>query len=415
MIKGVATSVMADPIVRIVMILLAILFYVGWKEYIARQAIPPLMTSLGILGTFMGIFVALEPLEFTPGKINESVSALLSGMKTAFVTSLLGLLFAIVFKVSFSFKRSGKEKTSPEHQDLVGHLDGIRQAISGEGDSSLVTQMQKLRDENRDGFDNLKGLSETIRGALVENLENLIGEIRDIIGRQLGESLQGLIRSIEKALIEQFGKTFVEFNEAVQALKKWQEDHRGQVEQLTEAFDKTAQGIEKIREECAYIPQIMEKLHPVLESANKQVMDLTARLEAFAEMKQQAQESFPVIKENLDQIGENLRNSAAGFQGLEETIQSSFQQAEQQVRAIVEQHTDDIQAMAGNMRETMEKSQREVADKVDGIIAAAIERYAEQTSAELDRIAKAWGGNLVSIAERCAETVNAIDGRRRGL
>jgi len=403
---------MADPIVRIVMIFLVVLFYVGWKEYIARQAIPPLMTSLGILGTFMGIFVALEPLEFTPGKINESVSALLSGMKTAFVTSLLGLLSAIVFKVSFSFKPSAKGKTSPEHQDLVGHLDGIRQAISGEGDSSLVTQMQKLRDENRDGFDNLRGLSETIRGALVENLENLIGEIRDIIGRQLGESLQGLVRSIEKALIEQFGKTFVEFNEAVQALKKWQEDHREQVEQLTKAFDKTARGIEKIREECAYIPQTMEKLHPLLESANKQVMDLTARLEAFAGMKRQAQESFPVIKENLDQIGENLRSSAAGFQGLEETIKSSFQQAEQQVKAIVVQHTDDIQSMAGSMRETMEKSQREVADKVDGIIAAAIERYAEQTSAELDRIAKAWGGNLVSIAEECAK---AIDGRRRGL
>jgi len=394
------------------MIFLVVLFYVGWKEYIARQAIPPLMTSLGILGTFMGIFVALEPLEFTPGKINESVSALLSGMKTAFVTSLLGLLSAIVFKVSFSFKPSAKGKTSPEHQDLVGHLDGIRQAISGEGDSSLVTQMQKLRDENRDGFDNLRGLSETIRGALVENLENLIGEIRDIIGRQLGESLQGLVRSIEKALIEQFGKTFVEFNEAVQALKKWQEDHREQVEQLTKAFDKTARGIEKIREECAYIPQTMEKLHPLLESANKQVMDLTARLEAFAGMKRQAQESFPVIKENLDQIGENLRSSAAGFQGLEETIKSSFQQAEQQVKAIVVQHTDDIQSMAGSMRETMEKSQREVADKVDGIIAAAIERYAEQTSAELDRIAKAWGGNLVSIAEECAK---AIDGRRRGL
>jgi len=261
---------MADPIVRIVMIFLVVLFYVGWKEYIARQAIPPLMTSLGILGTFMGIFVALEPLEFTPGKINESVSALLSGMKTAFVTSLLGLLSAIVFKVSFSFKPSAKGKTSPEHQDLVGHLDGIRQAISGEGDSSLVTQMQKLRDENRDGFDNLRGLSETIRGALVENLENLIGEIRDIIGRQLGESLQGLVRSIEKALIEQFGKTFVEFNEAVQALKKWQEDHREQVEQLTKAFDKTARGIEKIRGRMCIHTRRPWKAASPLESANKQ-------------------------------------------------------------------------------------------------------------------------------------------------
>jgi len=141
-------------------------------------------------------------------------------------------------------------------------------------------------------------------------------------------------------------------------------------------------------------------------------MDLTARLEGFC----WNEAAGPgVVSCNQGKSGPNRRKSAEQrrrFSGPGRNNKEFFQQAEQQVKAIVVQHTDDIQSMAGSMRETMEKSQREVADKVDGIIAAAIERYAEQTSAELDRIAKAWGGNLVSIAEECAK---AIDGRRRGL
>jgi len=357
------------------------------------------MTSSGILGTFLGIFIALAGLDFGPEQINDSIQSLLMGMETAFVTSLLGLAFAIVFKVLVPTQRRSQS------QDLTEHLDAIKQAIAGEGDSSLVTQMQKLRDENRDGFTKLDGLSETIRDALVKNLENLTQEIRDIIGKQLGESLQTLITNIEEALINQFGKTFVEFNEATQALKKWQEDHRQQVEQLTTAFETAAQGIEKIQEDCGRIPQTMESLRPILDSANSQIAELTERLKAFAEIRQQAEGAFPAIKQNLDKIGQDLQSSAASFAGLEQVIEKSFKEAEQ----IAENHAANVKELVNGMRTTMENAQKEVAGRVKGIIEAALKDHVKRTNAELERVAKTWGDNMVSIADRCKETIAAVD------
>lgn len=389
----------ADGIAWGVVLALVIFWAMGWRRLIPRQAIPSLMTSSGILGTFLGIFIALAGLDFGPEQINDSIQSLLMGMETAFVTSLLGLASAILFKVLVPTQRKSQS------QDLTEHLNAIKQAIAGEGDSSLVTQMQKLRDENRDGFTKLDGLSETIRDALVKNLENLTQEIHDIIGKQLGDSLQMLIKNIEEALINQFGKTFVEFNEATQAIKKWQEDHRQQVEQLTTAFETTAQGIEKIQEDCARIPHTMESLRPILDSANSQIAELTARLEAFAEMRQQAEEAFPTIKENLDKIGQDLQSSAESFADLEQVIEKSFRAAEQ----IAESHAANVNELASGMRTTMENAQKEVAGRVEEIIRAALEEYVKRTSEELGRVAKTWGENMVSIAERCKDAIAAVD------
>jgi hypothetical protein len=225
-----------DGILFGVSVLLCIFFYVGYSKPVFRTAAPALMTSLGIFGTFCGIFIALYEFDASPGEMNKSIEAFLGGMRTAFVTSLLGLSCSITFRSFESRFPTGTGPPDPrdvEQRNMIEKLDAIRLAIAGDGDSSLVTQIQKLRDENRDGFRKLDGLAETIRDSLLTNLDSLIDDLRNIIEKQLGESLLNLISRIEEALIDQFGSTFIQFNDATQALKKWQEDHREQVEQLT--------------------------------------------------------------------------------------------------------------------------------------------------------------------------------------
>ncbi|WP_461381994.1 hypothetical protein [Devosia indica] len=65
----------------------------GYSEGIALGA-PNLMTTLGVLGTFTGIFLGLVNFDVTD--INASVPQLLAGMKIAFITSIAGMGAAIV-------------------------------------------------------------------------------------------------------------------------------------------------------------------------------------------------------------------------------------------------------------------------------------------------------------------------------
>lgn len=61
--------------------------------------LPSLAASIGIFGTFWGIFVGLS--EFDSTNIQASVPPLLEGMKTAFCTSLAGMLGSLMLKAVY--------------------------------------------------------------------------------------------------------------------------------------------------------------------------------------------------------------------------------------------------------------------------------------------------------------------------
>ncbi len=63
----------------------------------ASATAPQLCTTIGVLGTFAGIFIGL--LNFDVAHIDQSVPQLLVGLKIAFGTSIVGMSAAIAFKL----------------------------------------------------------------------------------------------------------------------------------------------------------------------------------------------------------------------------------------------------------------------------------------------------------------------------
>lgn len=416
------------PIEWIVIGLLALLFLIGclgrraWAQRVRQQA-PAMMTSIGILGTFVGIYLAMLPLDFSPANMNDSVITLVDGMKTAFLTSLMGLASAILFRGFIAVGWHRKAPSSPAEDSVLSALSGIRTAIAGKDDDSLTSQvsglrldvterLDGLREAQSDGFGKLDALTETIREALVENLQKLIAELHESVGKEFRESLNRLIQDIEKALIEQFGKTFVEFNEATQALKKWQEDHRTQVERLTEAFNMAANDIEAIAQNCERIPPTMHRLQEGVSMARQDVEALNRQLEAFASLREQAEQSFPVIKQNLDAIGDDLRRSASGFNDLKEVVEKAFREAQASAVRTMETHAADVKEMAASMKGTVEEAQRRSAQEALSTIKSAMDAFSQEAQKELERIQRDWGGNMIAIAERCKEAIDSVQARR---
>ena len=75
---------------------------------------PTLLTSLGILGTFTGIVSGL--LNFDIEHIDTSISTLLGGMKTAFLTSVIGVCFSIGLKIIYTL---GVKKEKLEEEQTI--------------------------------------------------------------------------------------------------------------------------------------------------------------------------------------------------------------------------------------------------------------------------------------------------------
>ena len=158
-------SVSAAHITEFFFIFIGVLFVFGilvrrgprWQSF--DMAMPGLLTSLGILGTFAGIVVGL--LAFDPKHIDASIEHLLTGLKTAFMTSLAGISAAILYRMTSALEKAMFSAQAAQEgvtiDDLFrvnsqngDRLEAIKKAIAGDEESSLVGQFKLFKSDLRD-------------------------------------------------------------------------------------------------------------------------------------------------------------------------------------------------------------------------------------------------------------------------
>ena len=163
LLRDATAEVVTEIFLLLILISFSIAVWMTRKDRAPRfvSYAPMLLTSLGILGTFVGIVVGL--VHFKPDDIDASIPALLEGLKTAFITSLVGMGSAILFKVLTTtslvapprkqavISGFGPEEILGALLEQTQMLLGLKTAISGAEETSLVGQLKLLRTDQKHG------------------------------------------------------------------------------------------------------------------------------------------------------------------------------------------------------------------------------------------------------------------------
>lgn len=192
-----------------------VLFYlfVRYRKKDYFKELPSILVSIGILGTFTGILIGL--LNFDENILNVSVPKLLSGLKTAFFTSVLGLVLSIWIKVRSAtnkmksadqFKDDPAQVTPIESLAFISlELQRLNKSIAGDKDSTILTQIQNFRLSFEEKFKEIKEncwslndqikriedqLSQTV--SFSKNLYNSFGQVVNLLKdiKEKSDSLQ---------------------------------------------------------------------------------------------------------------------------------------------------------------------------------------------------------------------------------
>ena len=145
------------------------------------ELIPNLLTSLGILGTFMGLSRGLSSLNFSDSaQLVEGIPNLLEGMRFAFGTSVAGISCSIVFNM---LNRISQGSSYRAIDDFVTSFTQLAMSRPLDNDVQMIIQ-------NQDRNYMLQGINDTLADRLAEN-----------VGRSITRAMAPVTDSMDRFII----------------------------------------------------------------------------------------------------------------------------------------------------------------------------------------------------------------------
>ena len=293
---------------------------------------PTWLTSLGILGTFMGIGIGLSV--FEGQDIQNSIPRLFNGLAMAFITGVVGIFLALLLKLINRNRQALKPEETITPREIYHVLKEISEHSANQKAilSSMVEQaniyqqeLQKINQLQKKGFAQevrvLEELKQSLTGTHENSLVTQIQNLRSSAEKTAQDSNQYLVQVIEspmkyftQTLGEQFGENFKQLNHVVSGLVTWQDHYRDQMVKIHEQFTFSLSNIEQsnttLQEMALHIqsiPHSMQELTQVMLGLHQQLDNLSPQLSGFQDLGTQAGEVIPLIETNLEELNQNMR------------------------------------------------------------------------------------------------------------
>lgn len=180
-------------------VLMVGLFLISLKKILSKPkestTIPNLIAGLGIIGTFFGIFMGL--LEFDTVNLDKSIPKLLEGMKTAFFTSLVGLVLSNILK---SFQSKMIKEAIRNEKENVGEVSLEKIAtLMFEMKEAIVQSNKQVVEAIVDIKENTQKTSEVSRVAIESLVQELTGDKPTSLVGQMKILRESMIKAQETA------------------------------------------------------------------------------------------------------------------------------------------------------------------------------------------------------------------------
>ena len=400
-------------------------------------------TGIGILGTFIGLTIGLAGVDTSStGALSSSISGLLGGMSTAFVTSIFGIVSAIVFGVwhSQNMKRFGDavsrftdaldqvfirksveeilleelaesraqraamEQLSTDMAiSICDHLPDVLDQLAEKMDSAMkgnldtmLAGLSERQDKQTEqlmqissntsslvsgGFDQLGDVLKKGVGQGAEELGNSLKNLSSDIA-SLAEGIRDILDRSTKASSEANQKTLDALNEAI---SKMNETMEGMANKQTEETDKNIQRMTALMEE--------------MKTTMKDIFD-----EMAASAKEQRTEIGKIAKDSADQTKENLSAINASVKELMAGIGGQMQQMQSIIGKFAIESADQTKENLGVINASVKKLMAEIADQMQQMqsMMDTHEKHMQETLDQM-RQAVSSSGNVVNAAGKTVE------------
>ncbi len=367
---------------------------------------PTFVSTLGVLGTFYGITVGL--LAFDTGDLDKSIPGLLDGLKTAFFTSLAGMIGSMILS---AFIGRQQDKSDGGVSDINQAAGTICQAVqqmstlNAEAIGALKQQLAEQESYRKAFYRTMGDVMDSVKksqSAIAETLSSIntsqcsVTSALDsivILQRSQESSLDNL-KETSSAMVNSIGnleEATVSQTQAIQSVQK----SSGEIAEFTHHVPEILDVLSGMSGTQDGINEQVQKLKDILDAEVDQIeksMDKTNQL-----LERKFDEFTELLKKsNTEALVEVMKNVTAEFQKqmdalISKLIQENFDQLNQSVERLNQWQEENKEMIA-----SLTQQYKEMATNF------------EATSTSLDRV-KDDTQSLVSEGGKLRQIVDALN------
>lgn len=384
------------------MVSLAIMERLSVRLFDTFKDFKPTIVSLGILGTFIGIFSGLW--YFDTEDISGSVPSLLEGLKVAFVTSIIGMLIVSFLTVWEKLsKRAQGDDEAEIMQSMNQSLLDLKEN-SKNGFKSLHEQMLLLNKQNADKLSALVKATNNGFAATNASLQEAIKTLSKGATEEIIKALQSVISDFNQNLTEQFGDNFKELNQACLKLVQWQEEYRKtvdknqeQIDRLLHSFNQVDSTLEKIQKRNEETKDVYEKLSTIIETMDKQINSMTELLGTYQSLSADADNMFQTIKNRLSETSSHMEEFATATRQSIDRQLEAFGGLNEEMTQFSTEIRQSINAQASSLRDLTQELENQLQtslEKLEESLTALTKEFAQNYETFLKRYQDVKGAQL---------------------
>lgn len=315
------------------------------------EMVPDILTSLGILGTFVGLVWGLK--NFEPSNyelMTNSVASLVEGIKVAFLTSIYGISFSIVYTIGIKSEYSGMT------ENLQAFLEKFHAFVlpTAENESrNLLLSSQKLQTQA------VKQMAEQFSVQMADSFEKVItptfqkmNDSLDVLVTSVTKCQKDAVKDILDTFMEEmnhsFNMQFHDFNTALEQLKKAQKENTDYTASLYQTMSR------QLSDSYTKQDEAMKELVSELGGMQNRYMTSAAKVvQDNQEILKMQQQDYQRI---ADYLREAERSSAKFWVACNQTMQKYVETAAQSMEKV---------SSASRISEDVLKANRRIAEEFD--------------------------------------------------
>lgn len=367
---------------------------------------PTFVSTLGVLGTFYGITVGL--LAFDTADLDKSIPGLLDGLKTAFFTSLAGMIGSMILSAFISRKQDQNDGGVSDINQAAGTICQAVQQMSELNKATIERLSEQMAEQEKDRKAFYRSMDDVMDK--VKESQSAIAETLQSINTSQGSAASALdsiviLQRSQEGALDSIKETATSMVNSI-----------GSLEEVTSAQTESLDAMRKYSEEVSefthHVPEILDVVGGISttqDEINEQVQKLKDILDAEVDQIERSMDKTnSLLERKFDEFTELLKKSnTEALVEVMKTVTAEFQkQMDALISKLIQENFDQLNQSVERLNQWQQENKE--------MIASLTRQYKEMadnfeaTSTSLDRV-KDDTESLVSEGGKLRQIVDALN------